>query len=200
MKSAGINNLLRIISYVILFCLCLNSSILYAQFKTGDDLLSVFSITREKGTELKYSADIPDKFGNMQKGKGFIRIVTTYSLDGKLISSTPDDGIIWTPIVEKIGEIDLSILGNITEQPGFNFKAYKDNKKVIPFKNGYAINLFAAELKSGEILGHKGEKSYVAKDGQRLPGRLIEVEVGKDKKKSKRLRKSKEQSTEKKQL
>lgn len=135
---------------------------------------NAFSICKVKGNKLKISADIPDELGNMQKGKGFFIANKLLIVDGKAVAMLPDEGIIWTPRVEQIGNFDLSDPNKLIDRPGFDFKTYKNDINVIPFKNGYAINLYGAELlKGGDVLPGKDSKCYFNKDGISLRGRLI---------------------------
>lgn len=139
---------------------------------TGQDLLSVFSVTKVKGTELSLSPDIPDEYGKMQKGKGMLWQIPTMGVSGERVSKTITDGFVWTPRAINLGKIDLTVEGKITDLKDFDWESFKNADEVIAFANGYGVNLFGDKIKAGAI-SSPGLGCYLTDDGRRLPARLI---------------------------
>ncbi len=73
----------------------------------------------------------------------------------------------------ELGGIDLSTDKKIIDDPRFDFDAYRSNQNVIPFRNGYGINLSGVRIQDGAVIGNTMLDCYKTKDGRKLPGRLI---------------------------
>jgi len=138
---------------------------------TGEDMPGFFSVF-PKGDGLEITARIPDSHGKL-KYRGMVVQMSTLGVDGNVVSNTGANGYVWTLRVERIGEIDLSDEHKITELPSFDFASFVNTNGVIPFANGYAINLFGAIIENKNIVKAGSEKTYLNGRGRKLPGRII---------------------------
>ena len=137
----------------------------------GDDFTSMYSVTKN-GNGLSISGDIPDEYGKLHKGKGMLW--TTPNQDpfsGKRTAETKADGLTWTPRVLKVGKLDLTTTGKLTELIDFDWKTFKEADGVIPFANGYGVNIFVGEVNQGVMSSVIG--NYLTDNGKILLGRLI---------------------------
>jgi len=102
-------------------------------------------------------------------------------MSGRRFSYPVLSGVVWTPRSSVIGKLDLTGPGKITTSPDFNFDAFRDSPGVIPFANGYAVNLFGQKLVEGGLVdvNTRSKGSYVTDDGRLLYGRLVRSSLGK---------------------
>ncbi|UCC32659.1 MAG: hypothetical protein JSU86_10315 [Phycisphaerales bacterium] len=83
------------------------------------------------------------------------------------------NGTVWTPHVEHAAGVDLSQVVYLTKVTGFDFDAFKSHPAVVPFKNGYAVNLYGARVWDGFVCSYQPTENYKSSGGRNLPGRLI---------------------------
>jgi hypothetical protein len=88
------------------------------------------------------------------------------------------NGYVWTPLVSKIGPVDLTANGRASSQEGFSLDRLRKNSGLIPFKNGYAVNLCGVKVSDGYICRQTSTKTYTTPNGQSIPGRLFLVVQG----------------------
>jgi len=134
---------------------------------------SVFLLKREN-KQFVATYEIPSVDGKSTT-KGRIVVMRTLNIQGEQISFPALSGLVWTPRTESIGVLDLSLEGKITLNPQFDFEAFKSNASVIPFGNGYAVNLYGQKLGEKGYVKHNKRpiKTYLSTTGRSLPGRLI---------------------------
>lgn len=88
------------------------------------------------------------------------------------------NGYVWTAPVSKIGALDLTNAEPLSTQEGFSLEDLRKDPAVIPFKNGYAVNLWGAKVRDGYICAHIPKQAYKTASGQVLLGRLFIPEAG----------------------
>jgi ankyrin repeat protein len=96
------------------------------------------------------------------------------------ISHVMLSGYVCTPRVSSIGKLKLDLSGTskITDSPDFSFESFKNSPFVIPFSNGYAVNIFLQEVNDDGVL-LTANRYYVSDEGKRLYGRLVRSHFGK---------------------
>ena len=139
----------------------------------GEDFASIFSVFR-KDNGLEISAKIPDVDGQL-KYRGMVWTVPTQSVgvNPRIVSNTARNGWVWTARVERIGETDVTIEGEISSLPTFDFGKFTQAEGVVQFANGYAVNLFGAIIEDASIVKAGSEKTYLTDSGRKLYGRVI---------------------------
>jgi len=83
------------------------------------------------------------------------------------------NGYVWTPLVAEIGTFDLTTSGPVSNKEGFSLDEFRKSSAVIPFKNGYAVNLCGIKVSDGYICRQMSTKNYKTSDGRSIPGRLF---------------------------
>jgi len=94
------------------------------------------------------------------------------------VSAIMLSGYVSTPRVGSIGKLDLSGTTKITDNPEFNFESFKNSPFVIPFSNGYGVNIFMQAVNDDGVLT-TANRYYVSDEGKPLYGRLIRSHFGK---------------------
>ncbi len=141
---------------------------------------SVFML-EPKGNGFVATWGIPVGDGKITS-RGAIWQVSTMAVGGGgQITSTVLSGIVWTPRLTVIGAYDLAGNGRVTTSPDFDFEAFKHSPGVIPFANGYAVNLFGANVDERGVVNVNSrlKGNYLTNDGRPLCGRLIRNRFGK---------------------
>ena len=146
-----------------------------ASYIYGENM-SVFALSRVQETFVA-SSDIPSADGKISSKGVLIQISNQDPLTGKQVSYLALSGVVWTPRTIAIGRLDLSAINKITTNPEFKFDAYKNSPGIVPFSNGYGVNIFGQAVNQVGILDSKGSVngSYVTDDGKRLSGRVIRL-------------------------
>ncbi len=142
---------------------------------------SVFMLERE-GDAFMASCEIPATDGKIATGGAIWQERNQDVTTGRMLSASPAiSGVIWTPRTTVIGKLDLTGPGDITSSPNFDFDAFKNAPGVIPFANGYAVNLFGQKLKEQGLVDPDARPrgNYVTDDGKPLYGRLVRNRSGK---------------------
>jgi hypothetical protein len=142
--------------------------------------MSVFVLKR-KNDDFIASLDIPAADGQTSRTGVLIQARNQDPISGKQFTDIFLSGLVWTPRAGAIGQLDLTGSCSITTSPEFTFEAFKDSPAVIPFANGYAVNLFGQKLdEQGLVDVHTDHKNnYVSDDGRPLYGRLVRSHSGK---------------------
>jgi len=148
------------------------------QYRIFGQGMSVFSLSR-KDDGFVASSEIPKADGKTST-KGALIQLRTLSVSGEPVTSTVLSGVVWTPRVTVIGNLDLTGSGKVTTSPDFTFDAFKNSSAVVPFANGYAVNLFGQKLGEDGFLdtNERPKGNYVTDDGKPLVGRLIRNRLG----------------------
>jgi hypothetical protein len=149
----------------------------------GQDLKSFYMVKR-KNNDFLISLDLPAADGKPKQKGMLIQMRNQDPFSGRQVVGTTLAGYVWTPRANFIGKLDLTTSSKITASPDFSFDAFKDSPDVIPFANGYAVNLFCQKLINEEGLvdetpSPSSKVSYVSDDGKPLYGRLIRMRYGK---------------------
>jgi len=140
---------------------------------------SVFML-EPRGNRVVASWGIPTADGRV-RSRGAIWQVSTVRVGGGQVSSIVLSGIVWTPRVSAIGNLDLATNGRVTTNPDFNFETFKNCPGVIPFANGYAVNLFGGKVDEQGVVdvNCRPQGVYHGDDQRSLCGRLIRSRFGK---------------------
>ena len=134
---------------------------------------SLYSIKRVDSRYM-VSDILPDRSGRALLGTtGKVYVLRTLDIRNRVVSWPVLDGLVCTPRTKTIGTMDLATGRKLISDPGFDFAEYKKAKGVIPFANGYAVNLFRANVTNGRITQPGQLQTYVSDDGHKLPGRII---------------------------
>ncbi len=151
----------------------------------GENMQSEYSVTKKEDGQQVMGAQVfnPNGTPRAQPGRLVAGQVVRMGSDTTRLPSRGfqmnTDGRVWTPRIKDFGGFDLSSQANLTDQPGFDLNAFEKHPAVIRFANGYAINLFAAKVKSHKILSSGDRGTYRTDDGKPLHARLI-ARSGKD--------------------
>lgn len=139
---------------------------------------SVFMLKRAQDTYVA-SPEIPGPDGKPLT-KGALMQIRTLAISGELLTSTVLSGVVWTPRATVIGKLDLTGSDKITTSSDFSFDTFKSFPAVIPFANGYAVNLFGQKLGEDGLVdtNERPKGNYVTDDGKPLVGRLIRSRFG----------------------
>lgn len=137
--------------------------------------MSVFMLKR-RNNDFIASSVIPSADGKTFT-KGVLMVQTTLgvSMSARPITSPTLSGAVWTPRASALGKLDLRGNNKITANPDFNFDAFKNSPSVIPFSNGYAVNLFGQKIGEWGVVDTNTppKGNYVSDDGSPLYGRLV---------------------------
>ena len=149
------------------------------QFSVFGEDMSVF-ILRRDNNEFIASSEIPSANGKISTA-GVVMMITTLKVrSGESVTSPALSGVVWTPRTNILGTFDLTDFTKITTRADFNFETFRNSPDVIPFANGYAVNLFGQKLTEKGVvdvnINPKG--NYVTDDGRPLYGRLIRASLG----------------------
>ncbi len=101
--------------------------------------------------------------------------------DREYVLSPPAlSGAVWTPRTTVIGNLDLTATGDITTNADFSLDAFKASPGVIPFADGYAVNLFGQKIDEKGLLDSAARPrgNYFNDDGKPLYGRLVRIRFG----------------------
>jgi tetratricopeptide (TPR) repeat protein len=149
-----------------------------SQFRIYGQGMSVFTLKRTSNGFVA-SSDIPAANGKTSS-KGTLIQLRTLSLSGEPLTSTVLSGTVWTPRASVIGRLDLTGSGKITTSPNFSFDAFKNSPEVIPFANGYAVNLFGQKVHEGGLVDTNvsPEGNYLSDNGKPIYGRLVRSRFG----------------------
>ncbi len=142
---------------------------------------SVFMLQQEGGAFIA-SCAIPAADGKTATGGAIWQESNMDPTTGKTFASPPAlSGAVWTPRAAVIGTINLAGTGDITASPDFSFDVFKNSPGVIPFANGYAVNLFGQKIEEQGFVDPRARPrgNYVADDGKPLYGRLVRLRSGK---------------------
>jgi len=150
------------------------------QMQVFGQSMSVFTL-RHDGAGFVASTGIPAPDGTIAAMGVLIQMRNMDPMTGKQFAYISLSGLVWTPRVTAIGNLDLTGSSNITTRPGFDFEAFKRSPAVIPFANGYAVNLFGQSVKENGIVdGNASPKgNYATSDGKPLFGHLVWSSFGK---------------------
>jgi hypothetical protein len=133
---------------------------------------------RRNNSDYIASTSIPSPDGKTFT-KGNLVIIRTMGVGGNGYVSGPLlSGYVCTPRVSSIGKLDLSEKTKITDNPEFNFESFKNSPFVIPFSNGYGVNIYMQEVNDDGVLT-TAKRYYVSDEGKPLYGRLIRSHFGK---------------------
>jgi hypothetical protein len=138
----------------------------------GADLISLYSVKKEGG-RLEFSAGIPNPHGDYVY-TGMFWTLPTLDVSARQIAQPVTNGYIWTPRSESAGGVSLATRSEVSGLPGFDLDAFKEHPAVIPFSNGYGVNLYGAVILDGAIIEAGSDYTYVTSNGERLYGRVIE--------------------------
>ena len=66
------------------------------------------------------------------------------------------------------------------QRSGFDFERFKNDPCVIPFANGYGVNLYGQKIQGDGLIDRNAKPTgrYTTVDGIAMPGRLIWKEFG----------------------
>lgn len=140
---------------------------------------SVFML-EQKGDTFVASSEIPAADGKITTA-GTVWQEVTMAVGGGQVASIVLSGVAWTPRVVALGKLDLTGTGMISTSSDFNFDDFKSSPGVIPFANGYAINLFGQKInENGLVDANTHPKgNYQTDNGRPLYGHLVRSRFGK---------------------
>jgi hypothetical protein len=138
----------------------------------GEDM-SVFMLMQNADGFLA-SWGLPGTDGKLSS-RGVVVQITTQNTDGGQSTYTSLSGVAWTPRTGAIGKLDLSGDKSLFSNANFDLETFKSSPGVIPFANGYAVNLYGQRIdKEGLVDPNPPAKGhYVSDDGKPLYGRLV---------------------------
>jgi tetratricopeptide (TPR) repeat protein len=144
----------------------------------GDNMKSRYSITKDNGLR-QLSPTIFDRYGKARREPGQLMIGRLHNPQSGQTGTaqTNTNGYVWTPRALHIDDMDMSESGKISHLPDFNLESFVKHPAVIEFTNGYAVNLYGAEVANYEIISPGKEGTYLTNTDRPLPARLISVAI-----------------------